>query len=158
MDDAKYLIDAGGNINNLTKNNMVPLLHWVKNGNQSMVQKMIDFGADPNFRDHDLRTALHHAVNLGTGRPDATFEMEDLLIACGSKANIKDKFGRTPLYYAFVKIDRPFENYEIDPFETVSSLCAIRDCTVNLVDVDGMSPLHYAAQRGSVISGRYMIK
>jgi ankyrin repeat protein len=71
--------------------------------------------------------------------------MEELLISSGSKVNIKDEFGRTPLFYAFVKIDRPFENFELDPFETVSSLCALRDCEVKLVDDYGMSPLHYAA-------------
>jgi ankyrin repeat protein len=84
--------------------------------------------------------------------------MEELLITKGAKANAPDKRGRTPIFYAFVKIGKPFECSEIDPFETVSSLCAIKDCSVKLIDEFGMSPLHYAAQRGSVISGRYLIK
>lgn len=69
-----------------------------------------------------------------------------------------DKYNRTPIFYAFVKIGSPFDKTEIDPFETVSSLCALPDCSVDVLDKWKRTPLHYAAQRGSVISGRYLIK
>lgn len=65
---------------------------------------------------------------------------------------------RTPLFYAFVKIGKHDDRSEIDPFETVSSLCALPDCDVNFVDKFKRTPLHYAAQRGAVISGRYLMK
>jgi hypothetical protein len=84
-------------------------------------------------------------VNKGSGESDTSFEIEEILITRGAKADIVDKRGRTPIFYSFVKIGNPFENSEIDPFETVSSLCALKDCKVKLVDEFGMSPLHYAA-------------
>lgn len=71
---------------------------------------------------------------------------------------MKDKLQRTPLFYAFTKIGRENEKSEIDPFETVSSILAKENCEVNVLDKFNRSPLHYAALRGSVISGRYMIK
>lgn len=35
---------------------------------------------------------------------------------------------------------------------------ADKNCAVDILDIYQRSPLHYAALRGSVISGRYMIK
>jgi len=81
-----------------------------------------------------------------------------LLIRYGARADALDKNGRTPIFYAFVKVKAPHVKTEIDPFETVSSLCALPDCDVNVKDNWCKTPLHYAAQRGSVISGRYLIK
>ena len=48
--------------------------------------------------------------------------MEELLFKEGAKANIKDIFDRTPIYYCFVKIGREHDRSSIDPCLTVSSL------------------------------------
>lgn len=69
-----------------------------------------------------------------------------------------DKNGRTPLHYAFVKIGNPFENYEIDPVETVSSLLGLQDILINVQDNWARTPLHYAAQRGSNVCGIYLLE
>lgn len=67
------------------------------------------------------------------------------MIRHGAHADALDKNLRTPLFYAFIKIGNPFDKNEIDPFETVSSLCALPDCNVNLIDKWKKTPLHYAA-------------
>jgi ankyrin repeat protein len=152
------LCKLGGNVNNLNLDNVIPLQLWVKQNNLPNVKTLLALGADPNFIDADARTCLHHAVNVSQSTADASFELEQMLIRGGARANVRDKNGRTPLFFAFIKINRPFEETEIDPFETVSSLCALPDCEVNIYDKWHKSPLHYAAQRGSVISGRYLIK
>ena len=70
------------------------------------------------------RSSLHHAINISSSSTDASFDMEELLFEKGAKADIKDIFDRTPLYYCFVKIGREHDRSPIDPSETVSSLLA----------------------------------
>ena len=118
----------------------------------------MNLGADPNFTDKNKRTALHHAVNCSNSSADASFEMEQALIKHGARADLVDRNNRTPLFYAFVKLGQLTDFTEIDPFETVSSLAALPDCDVTVMDKYKRTPLHYAAQRGAVISGRYLIK
>jgi ankyrin repeat protein len=54
------------------------------------------------------------------------------LLDHGADVNFKDNRGRTPLFYAFVKIGKPFDNEEIDPIETVTSLCGIVGIEMNV--------------------------
>jgi len=74
------------------------------------------------------------------------------LLKYGAKINEVDDRGRTPLHYAFVKINNPFETSRIDPVEVITSFCSQKDCNVTLKDQWGSTPLHYAAQRGSQVS------
>ncbi|CAK85722.1 unnamed protein product (macronuclear) [Paramecium tetraurelia] len=162
-EDLKWFIDTllklGGSIDNLNKLNEVPLQKWVKENNIKVVELFLtQYKADPNFRDKHNRTALHHAINTSNSQADASFEMEHLLIMNGANTSLKDYLNRTPLFYAFTKINKLNDFSEIDPFETVSSILADKNCSVNCLDIYNRSPLHYAALRGSVISGRYMIK
>lgn len=57
-----------------------------------------------------------------------------MLLKYNADATTKDLNERTPLHYAFVKINDPFGRDEIDPFETVSSLCTSKNCDVNITD------------------------
>lgn len=100
----RILVNKGGNLNNVSKTNQVPLIQWVNSQNLNHVRTLLEMGADPNFQDKKLRTSLHHAVNMSNSQADASFEMEELLTNSGAKANISDKKKRTPIFYAFVKI------------------------------------------------------
>ncbi|CAK63631.1 unnamed protein product (macronuclear) [Paramecium tetraurelia] len=153
------LISNGGSVNNLNEEDVVPIQNWVRQGNVKVVGIFLTkFKADPNFPDKSKRTALHHAINSSNSEADASFEMEHLLIKNGANTNALDIYKRTPLFYAFTKMTYDNDFREIDPFETVSSVLADKHCSVDTVDIHQRSPLHYAAMRGSVISGRYMIK
>ena len=46
----------------------------------------------------------------------------------------------------------------IDPIESVSSLCAIRDLDIEVPDKWNKTPLHYAAQRCATISSLYILQ
>jgi ankyrin repeat protein len=72
------------------------------------------------------------------------------LIQKGANIHKKDKFGRTPLFYAFVNDNDITNLTKYDPFEIVVYLA--KDCDV--VDIYGRNCLHYAAQRGSCMSAR----
>lgn len=63
-----------------------------------------------------------------------------------------------PLHYAFVKIKSPFESYQLDPVETVSSLFGQPGLEIEVADKWLKTPLHYAAQRGATICTLYMIQ
>lgn len=63
-----------------------------------------------NIQDHNLRTPLHHAVNMAGISADGSFEVEDLLLSHGADINALDKFGRTPIHYALLKFKEDFEN------------------------------------------------
>jgi len=106
-------------------------------------------GANPNIKGHRDRTALHYALNVSASGADASFEIEYLLLKHGARINEVDSRGRTPLHYAFVKINDPFNVSRIDPAEVVTIYCLQDGCDVNVKDQWGCAPLHYAAQRGA---------
>lgn len=101
---------------------------------------------------------LHHAVNLSSATADATFEIEQILIELGVDINCRDQNRRTPLHYAFVKIGQHENNTQIDPIETVSSLCGRQGLEVHVADKWEKTPLHYASQRGASICAMYLCK
>ena len=101
---------------------------------------------------------LHHAVNMSSATADATFETEQFLIDRGVELNLRDQAGRTPLHYAFVKIRDWKNNKQIDPIETVSSLCGCKGLEMDVPDKWLKTPLHYASQRGASVCSVYLIK
>jgi hypothetical protein len=68
-----------------------------------------------------------------------------LLIEKGVDFNKLDFRGRSALHYAFVKFGNWQDFTQIDPIETVSSLCGVRGLKTNIPDKWGKIPMHYAA-------------
>lgn len=52
--------------------------------------------ADPNAKDHDMRTPLHAAI----GKSDCSCDIIETLISWGANVNQKDEYGFTPLHLA----------------------------------------------------------
>ncbi|KAF0720463.1 Aste57867_289 [Aphanomyces stellatus] len=124
-----------------------------------------------NAMDVHQRTPLHFAVNSAVMTPDATFDIESILVAHGADVNAADVFGFTPLHFAFQKLNLDwhfdasvqdkdkFEAYmatlpasESDPIETVGNLCLVPGLKVNCQDVLGRTCLHLGAATGAVVS------
>lgn len=80
------------------------------------------------------------------------------MIDLGIEVNVRDCRGRVPLHYAFVKLKDYKNSSQIDPIETVSSLCAIANLEIEVQDKWGKTPLHYAAQRSATISSLYILQ
>ena len=95
---------------------------------------------------------------MSSATADATFETEQLLLDLGIHANTRDCRGRVPLHYCFVKMKNYSDCSAIDPIESVSSLCAIRDLEIEVPDKWNKTPLHYAAQRCATISSLYILQ
>ena len=117
----------------------------VNTWNFTEIDNLVAKGADINQRDDMNWNLLHIAVNASVPNTEANFDLERLLIKKGINMNQKDKRGRTPLTYAFIKIGKPEEYTEIDPIETVSSYCGYKDILIDEPDQWGKTPLHYAA-------------
>ena len=80
------------------------------------------------------------------------------MLSKGCAINHRDARGRTPLHYAFIKARKPFCTTEIDPIETVANLLSQPGIEIDVSDSFGNTPLTYAAQRGSIISGLALLK
>ncbi len=72
-----------------------------------IVRALLAGGADPNRADHAGRTALHHAIEAGTGHGNsiaakerASADVVRLLLAAGADPDHRDAAGRTPLFPA----------------------------------------------------------
>lgn len=95
---------------------------------------------------------------MSSATADATFESEQFLIDHGVDINLKDQKNRTPLHYAFVKIQDWKNTTQIDPIETVSSLCGCKGLLIDVADQWQKTPLHYASQRGASICAMYLVQ
>ena len=94
---------------------------------------------------------------MSSATADATFETEQQLVDLGIDINHKDRHNRVPLHYAFVKISKWTETHQLDPIETVSSMCGCQGLKLDEPDVWQKTPLHYAARRGASISTLYIV-
>jgi len=95
---------AGAKLDIANDAGLSPLIVCVQKGKLDNAEALLEAGANPNFKDHMGRTALHHAINSSSSSADASFEMESLLLKHKADPNIRDERGRVPLHYAFVKI------------------------------------------------------
>ncbi len=94
---AKYLIDAGADVNANTNSNSFPLIEASKKGYDYLVNRLIRKGADINKRDELGRTALHAAVARERHR------LVDTLLRVGANPRIFDNDGISPVVLAETK-------------------------------------------------------
>ena len=76
----------------------------------------------------------------------------DYLLTKGINLNQPDILGRTPIHYLFVKINDEYNNNNIDPVNTLTKFLEYEEVDPEYKDIYGNTPLHYACQRGSIIS------
>lgn len=97
----------GSSINNCNLLNQVPLIEIIKAKSKFTVEQigsiLEDNGAHADFRDLDDRNALHHLVSNATNF-DTSPEIFKKLLEYGVKINSTDKYGRSPIFYCFIKI------------------------------------------------------
>ncbi len=95
-----------------------------------LVQLLLEKGANPNERDTQGKTPLHHAASTGQIQNIA------LLLTAGADPNIRDKYGETPLYF-------------VNNADSAQILIE-NGANVNQQDKFGNTPLHEATTEGHI--------
>lgn len=150
-------------------------------GHREIVERLLDCGADVNFRDGAGRSPLVHMVSWCTRR-----DLVALLLERGADVNARDDAGNSALYAAAACVRRPghawgdhpalvsflLENGAVldlwtaailDRHEAAAGLLDADPALVNLKDeavgniVDGATALHRAAEWGSLGTARVLL-
>jgi ankyrin repeat protein len=87
-------IAPDGEIDQRDANGFTPLQHACTEGHASIVQLLVNEGANPNVRNIDGETALHLAASIGYQH------CAEALIAAGARTSLKTKAGKTALELA----------------------------------------------------------
>ena len=106
LQEVKFLIKNGADVNATDKNGWVPLHIAAANGNLEILQLLIKQRAEVNAREERGRTPLHLAVsNTNVWHQQESLVAEEKylpivreLIKAGANVNVRDKNGRTPLF------------------------------------------------------------
>jgi len=103
----KLLRNFGSTINNVNAFNQVPLIELIHQRNKLTLEQFDNLLSDEHlrsdFKDINDRNALHHLVSVAKNF-DNSPEICKKLFEYGVNINSLDKYGRSPLFYCFIKI------------------------------------------------------
>ena len=74
---------------------------------------------------------MHLAMNDSIDSINASFDVQEYLIAQKIDYHCLDNFKRTPLHFAFKKINKVANKEVRDPIEVISSILSIKDLNIN---------------------------
>jgi palmitoyltransferase len=129
-----YLIEQGAEVNAVGGKELATPLHWVaRNGLVTTIDLLIQHGADPRLLDAQGHNCLHSVAHSGK-------YLALLYVVCRPEIAIDepDSLGYTPLHYAVYWRD-----------EVSTHILLKLGANPNVVGHDGLTPLHWAAFKGS---------
>lgn len=127
----QLLLNAGADLA-LLNNGYPPLQAAAEEGQQVIVEILLQQGIDVNSKDHHERTALSYAAIEGK------YEVAAYLIEKGAEIDSKDENERTPLMYAVIEGE-----------EDVTQLLLEQGADPSLKDDDGYSVMDHAIESGN---------
>jgi len=147
------LLNNNCDVNRFNKSDSNTLFYYISQKNLNIVKKLIeDFKVDYTICDSKKRTIMHYLCNDEISSTDMDERLCDYLLTKRIKLNEPDILGRTPLHYLFVKLNDEYNSNDIDPINTLTKLLEYEEVDPEYQDIYGNTPLHYACQRGSIIS------
>jgi ankyrin repeat protein len=163
---AALLLEAGANVEAKNGVGHTPLGVAVMRGHRETTEMLLRRGADPDQPAAVGGNLVHLAVS--NGRHD----LIRVLHEAGADLNAKDGSGRTALQIAVADRRRPSAEFligrgaEVDVFsavrlwkhELLAQRLRQRPAAVRAFDPEGRTPLHVAADEGSVEAGELLVK
>lgn len=155
------LITAGVDVNcvDLTTGNTALhiLAGQVKKSNESIAiaSALLSANININASNKEGKSPLH--ISASAAYTDVDIAFVETLIEAGGDLSARDKLNRIPLYYAFIKLNKPEDTSFFDPVE----LATVLSCEVELAkvkDVFAQTPLHRAAFRGATVCCMYLMR
>jgi ankyrin repeat protein len=163
------MLDEGADVNVKTKDGVTALIAAVTQDSSDIVELLLKAGANLDERDREGRTASHRATRSGDGK--TRLENIELLLYAGADPNAQDSEGDTPVLLELSRSDAELEPLKAlleggaeltlannngqlpihkaaarasgDDGNTVALLLE-RGVTAQVVDKNGLTPLHYA--------------
>ena len=140
-------------INKFNENDCNSLFYYIRQKNFDNVKTLIEeFKVDYTLYDSKKRNIMHYLCNDEISSTDMDERLCDYLLTKKIALNQPDILGRTPIHYLFVKINDEYNSSDIDPVTTLTKLLEYNEVDAEHKDIYGNTPLHYACQRGSIIS------
>ncbi|EAY18642.1 hypothetical protein TVAG_062470 [Trichomonas vaginalis G3] len=135
-------IKLGEKIDSLLPNNETILHVFCRNNLISLVDYLVQKGANINAEDNNKQTPIHHIAI--TGDCDNIERLDNIQ---NVHYNEVDNFGRTPFSYACQHSKGPFLAFLVE-----------HGASVNLVDYEGVPPINYAVIDGNFDSFRFLLR
>ena len=140
-------------INKFNKSDENPLFYYMRKKDYDKVKILIEqFKSDYTLTDSKKRSLIHYLCNDEISSTDMDERLCNYLLSKKINLNSEDILGRTPIFYLFVKINDEYNSRNIDPINTLTKLLENDEVNPEHKDIYGNTPLHYACQRGSIIS------
>jgi len=148
----QLLVQAGISINTKDKFQRCPI-HYCFVENQPHLDYAVQSSTNNNNHDDDFSSS---SSSSDYDDDDEVFDTDNQQSKQGGKQlSAKDKLIQE---YAEFYSAEYCKIQDLDPIETISSLCAIDGILLDEPDVFGKAPLHYAALRGATISSLYLLQ
>lgn len=165
LDCLTLLLEAGADVDHLDDHGATPLQRQAVSAGLSLLQLLLDHGARMDVRSNSGWTPLHTVATFGG------VITVDLLLARGADPNAKNRSGFTPLHEALRDGNirtarRLWEETSQDVFATsglneadwLSAALRSEPRLTHEVDVDGRTPMHWAAKHGAVDAAERLLR
>lgn len=144
LDQIKLLVESNANIHIRSSDSITPL-HWAafcnNPGNKDTIRYLVEQGGNVNDPDYGGNTTIHLAAK------SCSLEVFQMLLELGADLGLCNKKKCTVLHFAA----------ENDDVEIMKRVLKLTQLELEVRDVLGYTPLHYAAEAGNTEGCAYLL-